>query len=162
MSRSQSHPTVSRPHMPGYGLAPESEGLLPWSFVEERMATSRNYWIVSTRPDGNPHAAPVWGVWHQGSFYFSSGEESRKSRNLAANPRVVTHLESGDEVVILEGVLEIEDDDAKLHQLDEAYVAKYQVSMLVPASHIYRLHLRRAFAWREQDFLTSPTRWTFE
>ncbi len=30
-----------RPHAPGYGIRPDAEGLLPWSFVEERMAAAR-------------------------------------------------------------------------------------------------------------------------
>jgi general stress protein 26 len=149
--------------MPGYGIAPESKGgLLPWSFVEERMAKSRNYWIASTRSDGSPHVAPVWGLWHRDSFYFSTGEESRKGRNLAADPRAVAHLESGDEVVILEGVLETEEDDVTKQQLDKAYNAKYHVSLLAVGGLIYRLRVQRAFAWREQDFSTSATRWLFE
>ena len=153
----------SRPHMPGYGIVPEGEGagLLPWSFVEERMETSRNYWIASTRPDGRPHAAPVWGIWHLGDFYFSTGDASRKSRNLARNPTVGVHLESGDEAVILEGeVIAIRADDL-LKSLDKVYKAKYGVSMTGPGS-VYRLNAQRAFAWREKDFPESATRWIFD
>ncbi|MEX2144343.1 MAG: hypothetical protein WD740_07085 [Anaerolineales bacterium] len=44
----------SRPFMPGYGIAAETEGagLLPWSFVEERMATAHNYWVSTAGPRG--------------------------------------------------------------------------------------------------------------
>ncbi|MGH2581825.1 MAG: pyridoxamine 5'-phosphate oxidase family protein [Anaerolineales bacterium] len=152
----------SRPYMPGYGIVAESEGagLLPWSFIEERMEDSHNYWIFSTRPDGRPHAAPVWGIWHEGFFYFSTGDASRKGRNLASNPAIGVHLESGDEVVILEGEVATVDDQKFLKSLDKVYIAKYGVSMLGPGS-IYQLNARRAFAWREKDFPESATRWIF-
>lgn len=155
-------PESRRPHMPGYGIAEAAEGLLPWSYLTERMAAAHNYWVATTRPDGSPHAAPVWGLWHADAFYFSSGPGSRKGRNLAANPRAVVHLESGDEVVILEGVIEIEEDPAVRQALDQAYQAKYNVSMLAAEGLIYHLRAQRALAWRERDFPTSATRWDLE
>ena len=51
----------SRPTMKDYGIHTSDEGLMDWSWVDEQMAKSRNYWICTTRPDGKPHAAPVWG-----------------------------------------------------------------------------------------------------
>src|SRR4051794_40830493 len=97
-------PLPERPGMPeGYGISRESDGLLPWSWAEERLEASHNYWIVTASPDGRPHAMPVWGVWTGGALYFATSRASRKGRNLAANPRLVVHLESGDEAVILEG-----------------------------------------------------------
>jgi general stress protein 26 len=63
---------------------------------------------------GRPHATPVSGVWIEGGFYFGTGTGSRKARNLAKNQHLVVHLESGDEVVILEGVAEEVADPASL------------------------------------------------
>lgn len=68
--------------MPGYGIPSGSEGLLPWGFVEERMANARKYWVATVRPDGRPHLTPVWGLWVEGAFYFGSGPRTRKARNL--------------------------------------------------------------------------------
>jgi nitroimidazol reductase NimA-like FMN-containing flavoprotein (pyridoxamine 5'-phosphate oxidase superfamily) len=145
--------------MPGYGIqdAQAGDGLLPWSFVSERMAAARNYWVHTTRPDGRPHAAPVWGLWHAERFYFGTGPDSRKGRNLAASPHVVVHLESGDEVVIFEGRVELVEDKALLAALDKAYKEKYGF----PLSGGFRLAPETAFAWREHDFPTSATRWQF-
>jgi len=152
----------SRPFMPGYGIAAANEGagLLPWSLVEERMSAAHNYWISSTRPDGSPHAAPVWGLWHQGSFYFSTGDQSVKGKNLAANPFVSVHLESGDEVVILEGKIKEKLDKNVLHALDKAYNQKYGLDMQGPGL-IFVLAVTKALAWREKDFPQSATRWIF-
>src|SRR5437879_1333607 len=80
---------------------------LPWEWTTERIKRSHNYWICTTRPDGRPHAVPVWGVWVEDALYFSTDPNSRKAKNLAASPAISVHLESGDEVVILEGQAEI-------------------------------------------------------
>jgi len=151
----------SRPFMPGYGIAAETDGvgLLPWAFVEERMVAAHNYWVCTSGPQG-PHAAPVWGLWFGGAFYFSTGERSRKGRNLTANPQISAHLESGDEVVILEGVVTEVKDKSVLHSLDEAYQTKYEMPMQGPG-RIYKLIAAKVFAWREKDFPTSATRWSF-
>ncbi len=151
--------------MPGYGIQPANKGpgLLPWSFVSEHMAAAHNYWVVSTSPEGKPHAAPVWGLWHGEVFYFSSGRASRKARNWAANPAAVVHSESGDDAIMLEGEVEIVDEEkekALLKTLDKPYRAKYNVAFL-GLGNIYRLKIQRAFAWREADFTQSATRWIF-
>ena len=94
----------SRPSMPdGYGVPDTDEGLLDWSWAVERLESALNYWFATTRPDGRPHAMPAWAVWLDGGLYFEGSPLTRRARNLAANPAVVVHLESGDEVVILEG-----------------------------------------------------------
>jgi hypothetical protein len=158
-------PRAARPYMPGYGLPPaEGQDLLPWAHVDERMARSRNYWICTTRPDGRPHATPVWGLWSEGGFYFAVGSSSRKHHNLAVNPSLAVHLESGDDVVILEGLAEETTDPALLARLDAAYQAKYGLSLLEAGgagNPIYGLRPRIALAWLEDDFVASATRWEF-
>ena len=154
-----------RPTMRNYGIATTDEGLMAWDWVDAQMSRSRNYWIGSTRPDGRPHAAPVWGVWLDGVLYFSSDRGSRKARNLAANPEVVVHLESGDDVVIFEGVVEEITDSALLARIFTAYAAKYPPydpgAEGAPAGLWYALRPRAAFAWLEKDFPNTATRWDF-
>jgi len=154
---------ASRPSFaPGYGVvdAQSGAGLLPWSWVVERMASARNYWIGSTRPDGRPHAAPVWGLWLDDAFLFSTDPHSRKGLNLAATPQVVVHLESGDEAVILEGVVEELRDSARYSRFVDAYDEKYQVRPdAVPSAVVYVLRPQVVYAWRERDFNESATRW---
>ena len=68
-------PPASRPHMPGYGIAgpTEGRGLLPWSWAEERLTRSHDYWVATVRADGRPHLMPVWGAWDGGALWFSIG-----------------------------------------------------------------------------------------
>jgi len=152
-----------RPHMPGYGLEPptEQKGLLPWSFVSQRMTEAHNYWVVTASPDGVPHTVPVWGVWVDERFYFSSGENTRKGRNLAENPRIIVHLESGDEAVILHGRVEEVPPGELFSRLDEIYYLKYAVH-LTDENPVYGVAVTLAMAWMESEFPTTATRWRFE
>jgi general stress protein 26 len=158
-------PAVDRPLMAaGYGVPATTDGQLPWSYVDERMAAARNYWVATTRPDGRPHAMPMWGLWLDGRFYFGTDRGSRKARNLARNPATVVHLESGDEVVILEGAAEEVTDAARRAALDAAYQAKYEMAMTEAPGNlsIWAVIPRVALAWRERDFPRSATRWVVE
>ncbi len=90
----------------GYGIPTSSEGLLSWSQVEERLIAAQHYWMATVRPDGSPHVVPRWGVWLAGRFFYDGSPTTRHARNLAENPACTLNLESGTEVVIVEGVSE--------------------------------------------------------
>jgi len=154
--RSGVEPQRSRPGFgPGYGISEQDEGMLGWSWAEERLVASRNYWIV-TSGDQGPAAAPVWGVW-DGALYFGTNPESQKGRNLSRDPRVVVHLESGDEVVILYGVIARED---LPEPLVDAYDAKYDYRPQHTQGW-FVLRPQRAVAWVERDYPKTATRFDF-
>ena len=44
------------------------------------------WFLGTTGADGRPHAAGVGATWHDGAVYFTSGDATRKSRNLAEKP----------------------------------------------------------------------------
>lgn len=95
-------PKISRPDFPdGYLIDPKT--FLPWEHIERRMTESLHYWLCSVRPDGTPHAVPRWGVWLDGKVYYDGSPETRHARNIAKNPQVALHLESGEDVVIING-----------------------------------------------------------
>lgn len=154
-------PAADRPAIPSsYGIEPISKGrLLDWGTAEARLAAARNYWVATASPRGTPHASPVWGIWHQGAFYFGTDPRSRKGRDLVVNPIAVVHLESGDDVVILEGTVSGLRPDEVSSELDAAYADKYGFPL--KGNHVFRLVPRRAFGWAEADFPKSATRWTF-
>jgi hypothetical protein len=137
---------------------------LPFTHAEERLAKSRNYWICTTRPDGRPHSIPVWGFWLDGGLCFGTGRSTRKARNLADNPAISVHLESGDDVVILEGAaVELDlSNKAMRKKLDAASRAKYKMPlMVIPESVLYCVRPRVVLAWTESDFPNNATRWQF-
>ncbi|MCZ6614599.1 MAG: hypothetical protein O6920_02295, partial [Chloroflexi bacterium] len=71
------------------------------------------------------------------------------------------HLESGDEVVILEGVVEKVTDSEFLNRFADAYKVKYEFrpDLNDDTSVTFTLALRVAFAWMEANFPQTATRW---
>jgi hypothetical protein len=154
--------------MPGYGtLGPdEGTGLLPWAWALRRLTASRNYWVATVWPDGRPHVMPVWGVWSDRAFWFSSAAGSRKARNISKHERCTVATENAIEPVIVEGSAAVETDPAAILRFVMLVNAKYEIELdeafkdpTVNAT--VRLEPRRAFALTEEDFEGSPTRWTF-
>jgi PPOX class probable F420-dependent enzyme len=161
-------PTASRPFMPGYGLPEAKKGLLPWSWAEQRLKKSHNYWITTVKPDGSPHTMVVWGLWQDGRFVFSTGSKSRKARNLAKNPNCVVCTEHAHEAVIVEGTAEIADVPARRKLLSN-YGRKYKWDMstmkediLSMKEPVFAVRPRVVFGLWEKEFMERSTRWKFE
>ena len=135
-----------------------------WAEVRLRIEQARSYWIVTHRPDGRPHAAPVWGVWLDGRVCFGTSPESVKARNIAADPRVVVHLESADNVVILEGTAEPME-DADLRRADKVYAAKYVLPRTGDRCRLngpaWAVTPVIGHSWAEIAFPETMTRWRF-
>ncbi|MCH7809779.1 MAG: pyridoxamine 5'-phosphate oxidase family protein [Chloroflexi bacterium] len=156
-------PLASRPHMPGYDLAADSDGLLSWDWARERLAKSHNYYVATTRPDGRPHVMPVWGVWIDDRLLFSTAVTSTKARNLAANPACAITTETADEAVIVEGTAAEERDAATLKRFVADYNAKYDWEMDAAGGGIFTLTPSVAFGFIESpdSFQATATRWRF-
>lgn len=154
--------------MRGYGVPEDPEGTLPWTWAEERLIESRNYWVVTVGPDGAPHAMPVWGLWRRGEdqFWFSSAADSLKARNIAVNPHVVVAADSTVEVVSVEGVATRAEGR---REVAEEYAAKYETDSdardeladFFLAGAIFRVTPARAFGVieRPDEFSERATRW---
>jgi len=160
-------PAAIRPKMKDYGIKQESEGLLSWDFVREQLEKSMNYWLATSRPNGNPHAAPVWGVLFEDVVYFGTGETSRKARNFKHNPNVVLHTESGFDTVIVEGKIKKLAERALYDDIAPVYAMKYAPHNYEPTAEelakggLYRVVPAIVMAWKESDFPNTATRWEF-
>ncbi len=154
--------------MPGYGLPKGSKGLLPWTWAEQRLKTSHNYWITTVRPNGAPHTMVVWALWMDGRLLFSTGSKSRKSKNLAENPKCVMCTELADEAVIVEGIAEIADAAVRRKMLP-LYERKYKFDIggmrddiLAMKEPVYAVRPKVVFGLWEKHFVGKSTRWTFK
>ena len=153
----------------GYGVPTTDEGMLDWSWAVERLDAALNYWFSTTRPDGRPHVMPAWAVWLDGELYFEGSSLTRRARNLASNPAIAVHLESGDEVVILEGeAREVGKPERALAvRLSAAFTAKYAATTYdyrPPPEQwdrggLWAMRPRVAFGW--SSFPSDTTRWVF-
>jgi Pyridoxamine 5'-phosphate oxidase len=165
-SKSRS-PVASRIATPGYGFPKGKKGLLPWSWAEQRLKKSHNYWITTVTPEGRPHVMVVWGLWQDGRFLFSTGSKSRKARNLAANPNCGVSTEHAHEAIIVEGMAEIADVAAR-RKMIPAYERKYKFDlsamkddMLSMKEPVFAVRPRVAFGLWEKHFQSKSTRWQF-
>ncbi|WP_116950070.1 pyridoxamine 5'-phosphate oxidase family protein [Jiangella endophytica] len=174
-------PTSDR-NLDGYG-AP----LIPWAKVRARLDAGvpqapgdggpnrHTCWLATTWPDGRPHVMPLGALWIDGAFYFTSGPGTRKSRNLAADPRCAITVALDPFDVVLEGAAERVTDDATLRRVrdafaaegweptveGEAFTAEYSApSAGPPPWYVYRLVPSTAFALGTEDPF-GATRFTF-
>jgi hypothetical protein len=153
---------------------------LSWSQARDGLAAGEagreiTYFLCTTRPDGRPHAAGIGALWHEGGLYFVSGPETRKSRNLAANPActIAAHLDNLD--LILDGVASRVVDRPTLEQLASAYRARgwptnvegdaFTAPYSAPSAgpppwHLYRFTLEAAVGVGGED-PGGATRWRF-
>ena len=102
-----------------YGSEP-----IPWSRALDQLqddSVKKTYWLATVRPDGRPHLAAVGALWHDGQFYFTSGEGTRKSRNLVANSSCVLSAMLPDLDLVVEGTATQVSDSATLQHIAERY-----------------------------------------
>ena len=97
---------------------------VPWSRALQALegGPGTGTWFLATvRPDGRPHVAGVGAIWDEGKVYVVSGDGTRKSRNLAANPTcsIAVSLDGMD--IVVEGDAERVTDQATLERLAARY-----------------------------------------
>jgi hypothetical protein len=107
---------------------------------------------------------PVWGIWLNNAFYFSTGAYSRKARNLAANSYCVVGIELDGEAISVEGQAGPVTDPFVVQRFAEAYGAKYHWNMEGFAEPVFVVRPKAAFAFSAVtgEFEGSATRWTFD
>ena len=160
--QSAAEPRPGRPRMPaGYGVPDDNEGLMPWSKARAALEQALLYWVGTTRPDGRPHAVPIWGAWLEDVFYFGDSPETRRGRNLAANPAIVVHIERGDLAIMVEGSVEVlpKLDQALFQRIADSFEARYRWR---PEAGEPMCAVRPAVVLAWDEFPKSATKWTFQ
>jgi hypothetical protein len=140
---------------------------MQWSEVARLLEPWRNYWLCTTGTDGGPHAAPVWGVVEDEVLYFFTESGTVKARNLAADPRLLVHSESGDDVVVVRGSAQRLGLPAGHPGLVAAFAAKYDEpgdAPYLPAAtdsvnEFYAVRPTQAMAWLLDEYEGSQRRW---
>jgi hypothetical protein len=109
-----------------YGIEP-----IPWSRPRDQLvagprpgsgaASLRPFWLATVGPDGRPHATAVGAIWADERVYFTSGPGTRKSRNLAADPRCAITVSLDDVDLVIEGSARRVTDQAALERVAALY-----------------------------------------
>ena len=60
-------------------------------------------WLATIDPDGRPHLTGVGAIWVDGAFWFETGDDTRKARNVARDPRCALSVATHDFDLVVEG-----------------------------------------------------------
>jgi hypothetical protein len=135
---------------------------LEWSWVHDQLAAAGTYWIT-TRGEGHPHPRPVWGVWDDGSLHLSVGSPV-VARDLDVHPDVTVHLDSGTDVVIVEGrVAGRTEDPGLLARYDRKYDWTYTIEEYGPLTTIAATSVMawRSAGWAGREGFQQTGRWRY-
>jgi PPOX class probable F420-dependent enzyme len=95
--------------------------------------------LATCDPDGQPHNVPVWYVSDpdRESIYFATPGNSRKARNLRADPRVSLTVDEGESyfellAVLIEGEAQRVSDEREASRIEEMWSQKYFDQSKVP------------------------------
>jgi PPOX class probable F420-dependent enzyme len=148
---------------------------LEWEKIEARLQAGveqapgsggpgrHTSWLATTNADGSPHVTGVGALWADGSFWFETGQGTRKGRNLARDPRCVLSTATREFDLVVEGEAAlVRDPDTvaamaarwaaggwpcRVDDTGLALTAEYSApSAGAPPWHVYRITLRSATA----------------
>jgi hypothetical protein len=113
-----------------YGRRSENSDL-DWEWVEAQLVAAGTYWATA-KTNGHPHPRPVWGIWKEGLLYLSIGTPTTLEA-LSSDPTLTVHLDSGTDVVIVEGhVVAPTTDPSIISDYDVKYDWQYDVDRYGP------------------------------
>ncbi len=134
-------------------------------------------WLATINPDGTPHLTGIGASWVDGAFYFETGQQTRKGRNLARDPRCSLGVATHEFDLVVEGTASLVEDPqivaamaqrwaaegwpAQVDESGVALTAPYSApSAGPPPWRVYRLDPRAATAVLTVD-PGGATRWRF-
>ncbi|MDT5348580.1 MAG: hypothetical protein QOH91_1867 [Mycobacterium sp.] len=160
--------TITYSNLDGYGAPP-----IEWTRVQAVLDSQvtqapgtggpqrHTMWLATINPEGTPHVTALGVVSVGGSWYFTSGPATRKSHNLARDPRCVISVATEPFDLVVEGAAERVTDSHELSSVAQAYnrsgwpaavegdalTAEYSAPSAGPAPwHLYRVRPATVFA----------------
>jgi PPOX class probable F420-dependent enzyme len=110
--------------------------VIEWSRIEERLAQGvtqapdtggpnrHTCWLATINGDGSPHVTGVGALWADGSFWFETGGQTRKGRNVARDPRCALSVSTQEFDVTVEGTAQRVTDPATVAKMAERWAAE--------------------------------------
>ncbi|HEU4355287.1 MAG TPA: pyridoxamine 5'-phosphate oxidase family protein [Actinomycetota bacterium] len=81
-------------------------------------------WLATIDADGSPHVTGVGALWADGTFWFETGERTRKGRNLARDPRCTLSVAMHEFDLVVEGDAHRVTDPPTVAAMSERWVAE--------------------------------------
>jgi Pyridoxamine 5'-phosphate oxidase len=160
-----------------------------WSLITDRLDAGLNampgsaavshhsYWLATINADGSPHVTGLGALWVDGTFWFTTGQTTRKGRNLDRDPRCAlsigadefeltvegdAHLVTDPQTVARLAAIWVKDWPCKVDDSGVALTADYSApSAGGPPWSVYRITIRSATALALQA-PGGATRWDFD
>ena len=137
-------------------------GAMSQAAIERFLAAARIAHLVTLRPNGSPHAAPVWYEYLDGVFLVWTSRRFRKVRNIEADARAVVSIASEDQpyrYVVAECDVTVSDEDvwgigmsiAARYEGAEGAAAFLEQYYEAGQSVVLRLTPRRTMTWSDED-----------
>ena len=163
--------------------------VLEWARIEGRLQQGitqapesggpdrHTCWLATVNRDGSPHVTGVGALWVEGTFWFETGEQTRKGRNLAHDPRCSLSVGHPQFDLVVEGEAHRVTDQAtvaamadrwaavgwpaRVDDTGSALTAEYSApSAGPPPWSVYRMTIRRSAAVATVE-PGGATRWQF-
>jgi hypothetical protein len=154
---------------------------LLWSRPHDLLAVNPEgseltFFLGTSQPDGRPHSTGIGALWFDGDLYFTSGPETRKSRNLDANQACTISVKLKGIDLVLEGEARRFTEKSTLEKVaqlfreggwpaevkDDAFTAPFSApSAGPPPWYIYRFTFHTAFGVATAE-PNGATRWRFD
>ncbi|MEO8289214.1 MAG: pyridoxamine 5'-phosphate oxidase family protein [Chloroflexota bacterium] len=156
----------------------QSASALDWSEVAKLLSNPEGTsWLSTVSAEGQVHTVPVGAFFINETYYFTSGQGTRKRANLAQNPSCTICIHVGDYDIVAEGTARITREEAKVQQFvafsksvgwptearGSTIDAPYHAPTTGPAPYdLYELTLRKVFALGiTGEGVSHCTRYTF-
>lgn len=140
--------------------------LRSWDECRERLTDAELYWLAVTRRDGRPHTVPIGGVWWQDRLWFNTAPTTIIARALGREPHMAVHLESGDDVLIVEGVARLaggeELPDVVVKACTDKYGGDWDPNVPDYPWLWFALAPRSAMTWSSSDIRNTAVRFDFK
>ena len=90
--------------------------VLDWEGISDRLAQGltqapgtggpdrHTCWLATINEDGRPHVTGVGALWVEDTFWFETGEQTRKGKNLARDPRCTLSVATHEFDLVVEGI----------------------------------------------------------
>ena len=110
--------------------------LLDWGRIQARLRAGvsqapgtggpnrHTCWLATVNPDGSPHVTGIGALWADGHFWFETGQDTRKGRNLARDPRCTLSVATQEFDLVVAGEATLVTDAATVADLAARWAAE--------------------------------------
>jgi hypothetical protein len=168
-----------------------AEGLpeIEWSAVETQLTdlltgedpqspNRTTFWLTTLNDDGSPHVTSVGALWHAGSYWFQTGDQTHKAKNVARDSRCTISVATKGFDVMVAGEAQRVTDPKTVAEIAALWAksgwpaepddsgtgitAPFNAPTLGPPPwHIYEVKPATATAVGTTEKVPGSTRWTF-